>query len=70
MDNDDNVWPHKRPAEMTEMHVILLKEFWKEGQTPTTMIEELGLCCPNLTTAICTAIVMNWMWQCNFVVKH
>lgn len=63
-----NPWPHPRPDTMTDVHELLLKEFWKEGLTPTGLIAELASAC-SLSFTEARKIVMHWMWKAGGVVQ-
>ena len=67
---DANPWPHPRPDYMTETHNIILKELWKEGLTPTPMIEEMCKLFPEFKPHEIRRIVMHWMWCDNFRMRQ
>lgn len=63
--SSDVDWSSRKPSYYTDTHAILLKEFWKEGMTPTPMMLELRECIPTLSPVQCREIVCYWMWSEN-----
>jgi hypothetical protein len=55
-----------KPVIMTDVHAILLKQFWSEGMTPTPMVLELVAACPELSEEQGWLVVMHWMWSDKF----
>ena len=66
---NDEQWPHRRPPYYTEVHGLVLHQFWKEGMTPTPMMMELGKYMPDLTPVQCREIVCYWMWSENLRIR-